>query len=36
MPVLQPAELWERTGRYDDRGAVQAQGPQGRADWCWR
>ena len=36
MPVLQPAELWEQTGRYDDRGAVQARGPQGRADWCWR
>ena len=24
MPVLQPAEPWRKTGRYDDRGAVQA------------
>ena len=24
MPLIQPAELWRRTGRYDDRGAVQA------------
>ena len=30
MPVLHPAELWQRTGRYDDRRAVQARGPQGR------
>ena len=30
MPVLQPAEPWRRTGRYDDRGAVQAQGPPRR------
>ena len=30
MPVLQPAELVEAArGRYDDRGALQAQGPQG-------
>ena len=36
MPVLQPAELWEQTGPLRDRGAVQARGPQGLADWCWR
>ena len=30
MPVLQPAEPWRRTGRYDDRRAVQAQGPPRR------
>ncbi len=32
MPVLQPAEIWKKTGRYDDRRAVQARGPQGLAD----
>ena len=30
MPVLHPAEPWRRTGRYGDRGAVQAQGPPRR------
>ncbi len=36
MPVLTPAELWKRSGRYDsfDR-AVPAPGPQGRR-CCWR
>jgi prolyl-tRNA synthetase len=29
MPVLQPAEVWRKTGRYDDRRAVQADRPQG-------
>ena len=29
MPVLQPAEPWRKTGRLRDRGAVQADRPQG-------
>ena len=31
MPVLQPAELWKRSGRYDrSTGALPPAGPQGR------
>ena len=30
MPVLNPAEIWQRSGPLRDRRAVQAQGPQGR------
>ena len=33
LPVLQPAELWQRTGPLRDRRAVQAQRPQGLADY---
>ena len=30
MPVLQPAELWRRTGRYEIDELFKLQGPQGR------
>ncbi len=32
MPVIAPAELWQKSGRYGDRRAVQAPGPARRGD----
>ena len=37
MPVLNPAEMWQKSGRYDAIGrAVPAQGPPRAPTWCWR
>ena len=36
MPVLQPAELWKRTGRYEHRRAVQARRTARAPTSCWR
>ena len=35
MPVLQPAELWQRSGRYPITALFKLQDRKG-ASWCWR
>ena len=35
-PVLTPAELWKRTGRYGDPRDLQARGPRSAATTCCR
>ena len=36
MPVLQPAELWKKSGPLRHRRGVQARGPARAPSWCWR
>ena len=36
LPVLHPAEIWRRSGRYDIDAALQAAGPRPGATWCSR
>ena len=36
MPVVQPADVWERSGRYYGGGIGQARRPQEQGDLSWR
>ena len=36
MPVMQPAELWRRSGRYEHRRSCSSSRTAKRPTWCWR
>ena len=36
MPVLQPAELWQRTGRYEIDELFKLTDRKDADHWCWR
>ena len=36
MPVLHPAELWQRSGRYADRRSCSSSRTAGAPTWCSR